>query len=95
MTRNGFLLVSLLGLGALLSGVGVVYAKYLTRVEFSELQTLTQKLHKLEEEYALLRLEEAALSTHPLVEKQARTKLGMYLPRGVDVRTIEGGTYGR
>jgi cell division protein FtsL len=68
----------------------VVYIKYLTRIEFGELQTLTQQLQGLEEDYALLRLEEASLSTHPLVEKAARTRLGMYLPRGVDVRTIGG-----
>jgi cell division protein FtsL len=85
----------LLALGVISSGVGVVYAKYLTRIEFSELQTLTQQRHRLEEDYALLRLEEASLSTHPRVERTARAQLGMYLPRGVDVRTIDGGGHGR
>jgi cell division protein FtsL len=95
MTPRGFVLVSVIALGVISSGVGVVYAKYLTRIEFSELQTLTQQRHRLEEDYALLRLEEASLSTHPRVEKTARTQLGMHLPRGVDVRTIGGGGHGR
>lgn len=95
MTRGGLTCVSLLSLGAVLSGIGVVYAKYLTRIEFSDLQTLTEQRHRLEEEWALLRLEEASLSTHPRVEKTARTRLGMYLPRGIDVRTIGGGSHER
>ena len=96
MTRNGFTFVMVLALGAVVSGIGVVYTKYLTRIEFNELQSLTQELHRIEEDWALLRLEEASLSTHPRVEKQARTQLGMYLPRGVDVRIIQdGGAHGR
>jgi cell division protein FtsL len=95
VTRRGLTFVFLLGLGTILSGIGVVYAKYLTRIEFSELQTLTAQRHRLEEDWALLRLEEASLSTHPRVEKTARTRLGMYLPRGIDVRTIGGGDHER
>jgi cell division protein FtsL len=91
MTGRGFLFVSLLGLGVVGSGIGVSYVKYLTRVEFDALQGLTGQLQSLEEDWGLLRLEEASLSTHPRVEKAARTRLGMYLPRGVDVRTIGGG----
>jgi cell division protein FtsL len=95
VTGRGLVSVSLLALGVILSGIGVVYAKYLTRVEFGALQTLTEQRHRLEEQWALLRLEEASLSTHPRVERTARTQLGMYLPRGVDVRTIGGGRNGR
>jgi cell division protein FtsL len=93
VTGRGLIFVWFLGLATLLSGVGVVYAKYVTRIEFGRLQALTQELHRLEEEWGLLRLEEAALSTHPRVEDQARARLGMYLPRGVDVRTIQGGAH--
>ena len=95
MTKRELLLVLVLVLGVLSSGVGVVYAKYVTRVLFTEVQSLTEERQAEEEEWALLRLEEASLSTHPRVEKQARERLGMDLPRGVDVRTIGGGDDGR
>jgi cell division protein FtsL len=91
MTKRGLVLMVVLALGVLASGVGVVYAKYLTRMQFTELQALTEERQRQEEEWALLRLEEASLSTHPRIEAQAREQLGMYLPRGVDVRTIDGG----
>jgi cell division protein FtsL len=91
MTKRGFLLVAALGLGVLASGLTVVYSKYLTRVQFTRLQALTEERQRQEEEWALLRLEEASLSTHPRVEEEARRQLGMYLPRGVDVRTLVGG----
>jgi cell division protein FtsL len=89
MTRRGFSFVLTLTAAVLASGVGVVYVKYLTRVLFTELQALNQETRRLEEEWGVLRLEEAALSTHPRVEKIARQELGMFLPRPVDVRTIE------
>ncbi len=95
MTARQLLLVVLLSLGTLASGIGVVYAKYLTRMEFIELQALTRERHGLEEEWTLLRLEEAALGTHPRVETAARTRLDMFLPRGVDVRTMGGSGHGR
>ena len=91
MTRHGFFFLLALAASVLISGVGVVYAKYLTRVLFNDLQGLSQEARHLEEEWGLLRLEEASLSTHPRVEEIARNQLGMYLPRAVDVRTIEGG----
>jgi len=90
MTRRGFAFLLTLTAMVLASGVAVVYVKYLTRTLFTELQGLNQDTRRLEEDWGLLRLEEAALSTHPRVEEIARKQLGMYLPRTVDVRTIEG-----
>jgi len=92
MTGRGLAFVASLGLAVVASGVGVVYVKYLTRIEFGELQTLTQQLHRLEEDWGMLQLEEASLSTHPRVEKAARKRLGMYLPRSIDSRTVGGGS---
>lgn len=92
MTGRGLALVASLVLTVVASGIWVVYVKYLTRIEFGELQTLTQQLHRLEEDWAMLQLEEASLSTHPRVEQAARTKLGMYLPRSVDTRTVGVGS---
>ncbi|MCG6860939.1 MAG: cell division protein FtsL [Chromatiaceae bacterium] len=41
-----------------------------------------------------LRIEEAALTTHPRVEARARELLGMRLPQSQDVRVINGGRDG-
>jgi len=94
MTLRGLMFVALLAAAVVASGVGVVYAKYQTRIEFINLQALTRQVHGLEEEWGVLRLEEAALGTHPRVESAARTRLDMFMPRGVDVRTIGGGDHG-
>ncbi len=94
MTLRSLLFVSLLAMAVVASGVGVVYAKYQTRLEFIVLQALTRELQGLEEEWGVLRLEEAALGTHPRVETAARTRLNMFMPRGVDVRTIGGTGHG-
>lgn len=94
MTLRSLLFVTLLAMAVVASGVGVVYAKYQTRLEFIVLQALTRELQGLEEEWGVLRLEEAALGTHPRVETAARTRLNMFMPRGVDVRTIGGTGHG-
>jgi cell division protein FtsL len=91
MTRFDLWLLLALVAGAVGSGVGVVYAKYLSRMEFVELQTLRAERHGLEVRWGQLRLEEAALTTHPRVEAKARELLGMRLPMGGDVRVIDGG----
>lgn len=84
-----------LTLGVVASGVGVVYAKYLSRTEFILLQALRAERDALEVQWGRLRLEEAALTTQPRVEEQARRLLGMHLPRNGDVRVIDGGGHDR
>jgi len=94
MTRTNLWLLLLLIAGIVASGIGVVYAKYLTRAEFVRLQALGAERDALEVSWNQLRLEEAALTTHPRVEAKARELLDMHLPRDVDVRVIEGGVDG-
>jgi cell division protein FtsL len=95
MTRYDLWFLLLLILGNVGTGIGVVYAKYLSRMEFVELQALRADRHGLEVRWGQLRLEEAALTTHPRVESKARELLGMRLPLGGDVRVIEGDADGR
>lgn len=95
MTRYDLWFLLILVLGAVASGIGVVYSKYLSRIEFVELQGLRAEGHGLEVRWGQLRLEEAALTTHPRVEAKARELLGMHLPQGGDVRVIDGGSDGR
>lgn len=95
MTRYDLWFLLILVLGVVGSGIGVVYSKYLSRIEFAELQGLRAERHGLEVRWGQLRLEEAALTTHPRVEANARKLLGMHLPQGGDVRVIYGGSDGR
>jgi cell division protein FtsL len=78
-----------LAIGVTLSGLAVVYTKYLTRVHFIELQGLRAERDALDVDWNRLRLEEAALSTHVRVERKAREQLGMFTPRFDDVLLIE------
>lgn len=73
------------------SGAGVVYAKYLSRTHFVELQGLRSERDALAVEWGRLRIEEAALTTHTRVERFARRDLGMHMPASVDVRVVIGG----
>ena len=95
MTRYDFWFLLLLIGGIAGTGVGIVYAKYLSRMEFVELQTLRVERQELEVRWGRLRLEEAALTTHPRIEAKARELLGLHLPRTGDVRVIDGGSDGR
>lgn len=95
MTRYDLWILLLLILGVAGTGVGVVYAKYWSRMEFVDLQSLRTERQALEVSWGQLRLEEAVLTTHPRVEAKARELLGMRLPLGGDVRVIDGGPDGR
>lgn len=94
MTRGAYWLVALLALAATASSVATVYAKYLSRMHFVQLQELRSRRDALDVEWNRLRLEEAALSTHVRVERKARDELGMYLPRIDDVLLIEEAGHG-
>lgn len=89
MTRaRGWLLVLLL-MTVSATSIAVVYAKYMSRLRFADLQELRTKRDALDVDWNRLQLEEAALSTHVRVEREARRALGMYQPRLEDVLLIE------
>jgi cell division protein FtsL len=81
--------MALLGLLVLGSGVAVVYVKYLTRIEFVDLQAVRSARDALDVEWGRLQLEEAALTTHTRVEGAARRDLDMYMPQAGEVRVVE------
>ncbi|WP_295385276.1 cell division protein FtsL [uncultured Thiodictyon sp.] len=89
MNRAHLATVLLLLVAITASGVWVVHTKYLTRLNFSQLQDLRAQRDALDLQWNRLRLEEAALSTDVRVERKARDELGMYLPRVGDVMLIE------
>ncbi len=89
MTRSGLMILAALALAVVFSAVGVVHAKYLTRVHFAQLQDLRARRDAIDVEWNRLRLEEAALSTHVRLEHKARFDLGMFNPRASDVLLLE------
>jgi cell division protein FtsL len=94
MTRSQLVTLAGLALAVILTSVGVVYTKYLTRLHFAQLQDLRGKRDSIDIEWNRLRLEEAALSTHGRVERKARHELGMFAPRVGDVLLIEDTGHG-
>jgi cell division protein FtsL len=76
-------------LAVLATGVGVVYVKYLTRLEFGELQHVRADRDALDVEWGRLQIQEAALTSHIRIEDNARTKLDMIMPAGGEVRVVE------
>jgi cell division protein FtsL len=88
MNRSQFGLVLFLGSAVVLSGIGVVYSKYLSRKYFVELQTLQAEGERIAVEWGRLQLEESTLATHARVESTARGDLQMHLPKIDEVRVI-------
>ena len=95
MRRRAVWFIAVLILAAGASGVGVVYAKYLTRSHFVELQQVRSERDAADVEWGRLRLEEASLSTIVRVEAAARKDLKMHLPNAGEVRLIIGDHDGR
>jgi cell division protein FtsL len=91
MSRRQLWSVLLLGLAVTLSGIGVVYAKYLSRKSFVELDSLRAKRDAIDIDWARLQLEEAALSTHARVERKARQVLLMHAPRSGELVVVREG----
>lgn len=89
MTRARFVTVAGFILAVILTAMAVVHTKYQTRTQFAHLQDLRAQRDAIDVEWNRLRLEEAALSTHVLVERKARRELGMFAPRAGDVLLIE------
>ena len=88
MSRAQTGLLGLLVLAVVTSGIGVVYAKYLSRKHFVSLQGLESERERIAVEWGRLQLEESTLATHSKVENKARGRLGMHLPQIDEVVVI-------
>lgn len=73
-------IVGVLMAAVVLSAIGVVYSKYLSRRDFVVLQELQAEQERLGVEWGRLQLEESTLATDSQVEQRARDKLQMHLP---------------
>ncbi|MFP4245976.1 MAG: cell division protein FtsL [Halochromatium sp.] len=81
--------IGLLGLAVVATATAVVYVKYLTRIEFVDLQAVRAARDALDVEWGRLRIEEAAMGTQTRIERTARQSLRMHLPRTGELRVVE------
>lgn len=81
-------MVAALTLAVVLSGIAVVYAKYLSRKHFVQLQALRAERDQAEIRWDRLQLEESALAAYSRVEAMAHDKLDMRIPRPAEVTVL-------
>ena len=70
----------------IVSAISVAQSRYDTRRLFVELEQLRADYSQLEEDWGKLQLEEATYSTHGMIERKARSQLGMLMP---NLKTVE------
>lgn len=71
-----------------ISSVGVIYSKHVSRKLFTELQQLQQKGDELHVEWTQLLLEEGAWATYARVDRIARQRLQMKMPEPAKIKVI-------
>ena len=76
-----WLVIGILFLGVLISAILGIYMKHLSRQLFAELQNLEKSRDELHVEWSQLLLEQGAWASDARVERFAREKLEMALPK--------------
>ena len=87
--RLSLIMVAVLVLAIMLSAVSVVYSKHQSRKLFVELQKLHKQIDELNIDWGRLQLEQSTWSSHGRIEKIARQKLQMTLPKANEVIYIK------
>jgi len=72
----------------LASAVGVVFSKHESRKLFVQLQTLQKERDQMDIEWGRMQLEQSTWATHGRIERLARKKLDMTIPRAENVKII-------
>ncbi len=78
--RLRFLVFAVLWLGALSSGLGVVFARHEARKAFIMLQGLNEERDQLDIEWDRLLIEQSTWATHARIEQISRERLNMRTP---------------
>ena len=84
-----WIMVVILILATMGSAIGVIYSKHQTRKMFVSLQKLHKQIDELNIEWGQLQLEQSAWSSHGRIEKIARKKLHMTLPKANEILYIK------
>jgi len=82
-------MVAVLILAIMSSAISVIYSKHQSRKLFVELQKLEKQIDELNVDWGRLQLEQSTWSSHGRIEKIARTKLHMTLPKANEVIYIK------
>lgn len=77
--------IGVLILATMASAVAVIYSKHESRKLFVELQKLHKQVDEINIEWGRLQLEQSAWSSHGRIEKIARKKLHMKLPKADEI----------
>ena len=80
MTRAQVMVIGVLGIAIVASGVGAVYAKFMSRLLFVELQQVRVERDRLDREWGQLQLELATLGGLERVARIAEKRLHMRPP---------------
>ncbi|MCH9769360.1 MAG: cell division protein FtsL [Gammaproteobacteria bacterium] len=81
--------IALVGIGILLSALGVVYMKDLNRRLFIQYQTLLQQRSQYQTQWGKLLLEQSTWSTQASVQNYATKHLNMVMPKSNNVVMVE------
>ena len=82
-------MVAVMILAIMSSAISVIYSKHQSRKLFVELQKLEKQIDGLDIEWGRLQLEQSTWSSQERVEKIARKKLHMTLPKANEVIYIK------
>jgi len=74
--------------GVVFAAIEVVALRNYTRTLFVEEQKVQQQRDELTAEWSRLKLQQETDLNEVRVEAQARRKLGMHVPRAVDIRVV-------
>ncbi|MDD9818778.1 MAG: cell division protein FtsL [Gammaproteobacteria bacterium] len=85
------LLPWLLGLAIFLTAVLIVWSRHEARRLFVEMQQLERDRDALNEQWGRLQLERSTWADHGRIERLARTRIGMGLPREEVLVILRGG----
>lgn len=85
MTRGQLMVLGLLLASVLLSAVAVVHSKFRSRQLFVAQQALSHQRDEVDIEWGRLQLELGTWGSHARVEKEARARLDMRMPRAENV----------
>jgi len=65
-----------------------VYAKYLSRKIFVQLQALNTECDRADTRWLRLQLEESTLASYSRVETYARSRLGLHMPAAGEAQVL-------
>jgi len=80
LSRSAWFGLALLWAGAIMSALGVVYARHESRKAFITLQALYDERDELDIDWDRLLIEQSTWATHARIEQMARQRLKMRVP---------------